>query len=282
MTDPFPTPHVSVAVRMFMLAAAVFVASAGASLFFLSEATHLYFAWTIKPPVTASFLGGGYLAVTTALVFALREQDWARVRVGVSVVATGLVFILAATLLHLDKFHLRNAVWSAGFWAWSWLFLYIVLVPGLAIALWAQRRRKVALTPPQSLLPAWMRVTLRLLGMLMLLLGALLFTVPGTAEQLWPWPLTPLTARMVGSFYLAFGVSLLAAARENDYARIYVASCAYVAFAVLQAITLVRYQPVDWLGLSGQLLAGVLLTLLVLGTAGVYGYRATRSARDQA
>jgi len=281
MTDSSPTTAVSRAVRLFMQAAAIFVASAGASLFFLSESTHLYFAWTIKSPVTAAFLGGGYLAVTTALVFALREQDWARVRVGVSVVATGLLSILAATLLHLDKFHLRNAVWSAEFWAWSWLFLYIILVPGLIMALWSQRQQTAAATAPQAKLPAWMRINLGLLGVLMLAMGALMFAIPGTAEQLWPWPLTPLTARMIGSFYLAFGVSLLAAVRENDYARIHVASFAYVAFAVLQAITLVRYQPVNWLEFPGQLLAAMLLALLALGAAGVYGYRATRSAKRQ-
>lgn len=278
MTDPSPTTSVSRPVRLFMQAATIFVASAGASLFFLSESTHLYFAWTIKSPVTAAFLGGGYLAVTTALVFALREQDWARVRVGVSVVATGLLSILATTLLHLDKFHLQNAVWSAEFWAWSWLFLYIILVPGLIMALWSQRRLMAATTSPQAKLPAWMRISLLLLGVLMLAMGALMFAIPGTAEQLWPWPLTPLTARMVGSFYLAFGVSLLAAARENDYARIHVASFAYVAFTVLQAITIVRYQPVNWLEFPGQLLAAMLLALIALGAAGVHGYQTTRSA----
>lgn len=278
MTDSSSLPPVSAAVRIFMWAAAVFVASAGTSLYFLSESTHLYFAWTIKPPVTASFLGGGYLAVTTALVFGLRQTDWARMRIGVAVVATGLVSILVATLLHLDKFHLHSEVWSAGFWAWSWLFLYIILVPGLVITLRAQGRRQA--TPPsaQAALPTWMRLSLLSLGVAMLAMGAVLFAVPGTAEQLWPWTLTPLTARMVGSFYLAFGVSLLAAARENDYARIYVASTAYVAFAVLQGITLIRYPAVDGSGLPGLMLAGVLLILLVLGTAGVLGYRTIKPA----
>jgi hypothetical protein len=135
-----------------------------------------------------------------------------------------------------------------------------------------------ATTPPQAKLPAWMRISLLLLGVLMLAIGALMFTIPGTAEQLWPWPLTPLTARMVGSFYLAFGVSLLAAARENDYARIHVASFAFVAFGVLQAITIMRYQPANWFEFPGQLLAAMLLALIAIGVAGVHGYQTTRSA----
>lgn len=276
MSNPAPATAISAPVRLFMLSAALFVASAGASLFVFSDVTHLYFAWTIKPPVTAAFLGGGYLAVTTALVFALRENDWARVRVGVLVVATGLLSILVATLLHLDEFHLNDAQWSAKFWAWSWLSLYIILVPGLIVALGAQRRQTVASSLPQGGLPAWMRIGQQLLGTLMMAMGAALFVFPDTAEQLWSWPLSPLTARMIGSFYLAFGVSLHAAARENDYARIYVASFAYVAFVVLQVITVMRYQPVNWFELPGQLLAVVLLALTVLGVSGVYGYRYSR------
>jgi len=268
-----------------MQTAAIFVASAGGSLFFLSEATHLYFAWTIKLPVTAAFLGGGYLAVTTALAFALRETNWAHVRVGVLVVATGLISILVATLLHLDKFHLHNATWSAAFWAWSWLFLYIILVPGLITVLLAQRHQTETAILPQAELPTWLRLSQRLLGTLMLVMGIVLFVLPETAEQIWPWPLTPLTARMVGSFYLAFGVSLFAAAWENDYARIHVASFAYVAFVVFQAITIIRYQPVNWLEYPGQLMAGMLFALLVIGVAGVHGYRSihsTNKARQSA
>ena len=83
---------------------------------------------------------------------------------------------------------------------------------------------------------------------------------------------------MVGSFYLAIGVSLLAAARENDYARIHVASFAYVVFAVLEVICVVRYQAVNWFALPGQLLVVVLVALIVLGVAGIQGYRAARSA----
>ncbi len=275
------TTTVSPAVRLFIQVAAVFVASAGVSLFFLSESTHLYFAWTIKPPVTAAFLGGGYLAVTTALAFALRQNDWAQVRVGAWVVATGLVSILVASLLHVDKFHLHSAVWSAAFWAWSWLFLYIILVPGLILALLGQHQQQAVVLPPQAKLPVWLRLSQMLLGILMLAMGVALFAFPGSAELLWPWPLTLLTARMVGSFYLAFGVSLISAARENDYVRIHVASFAYVAFAVLQTITVLRYQPVNWVELPGQMLVVVLIMLIVIGAKGVQGYRNSRSIEAQ-
>jgi hypothetical protein len=280
MTGPSATTPVAAGARLFMLAAAVFVAAAGVSLFFLSEQTNQFFAWTIKPPVTAAFIGGGYLAVTTALALALRKTDWAQVRVGVWVVATGLVSILVATLLHLDKFHLHSPIWSAQAWAWSWLFLYVALVPALIAALWTQRRKTATESPRRAMLPPALRLALQLLGALMLVIGAALFVAPGAAEQLWPWPLTPLTARMVGSFYVAFAVSLFAAARENDYVRIQVASFAYVVFAASQAVNAVRYPAVNWQELPGLMLAVVLIALFAIGVTGVRGYLASRPGNN--
>jgi hypothetical protein len=114
----------------------------------------------------------------------------------------------------------------------------------------------------------------------MLVIGAALFVAPGAAEQLWPWPLTPLTARMVGSFYVAFAVSLFAAARENDYVRIQVASFAYVVFAASQAVNAVRYPAVNWQELPGLMLAVVLIALFAIGVTGVRGYLASRPGNN--
>jgi hypothetical protein len=279
MAGPSSTP-ISAGAGIFMIAAVVFVAAAGVSLYLLSDQTHLYFAWTIKPPVTAAFIGAGYLATTTALALALRESDWARVRVGVWVVATGLVSILIATLLHLDKFHLKSPIGTAKAWAWTWLMLYIVLVPGLLAALWDQRRQPRTEAPRPAPLPKWLRAGQLGLGGLMLAIGAALFIAPAKADHLWPWPLTALTARMIGSFYLAIGLSLLVAARENDYTRIHVASFAYAVFALLQGVTFLRFAAVNWLELPGLLLAAVLVVLFAVGATGARGYLVCRRHSD--
>jgi hypothetical protein len=263
---------ISAAARGFMIAAAVLVSTAGVSLFFLSENTNLYFAWTIKPPMTAAYLGTGYLTVATALLLALRERDWARVRVGVAVVATGLICILIASLLHLDKFHLNSEVTTARGWAWSWMFLYVVLVPALATVLWAQRRAPRTESAGVAALAPPLQRGMRGLAVVMIALGATLFLLPASAEYLWPWPLTPLTARMVGSFYAAIAVSLFVAARENDYTRIHVAAFAYVVGVLLQVVNAWRYPLERWLDFSGVLYALVLAAMFVIGTWGARGY----------
>jgi hypothetical protein len=122
-------------------------------------------------------------------------------------------------------------------------------------------------------LPAGLRLAQWVLGGLMALMGAALFLAPASAELLWPWTLTPLTSRMVGSFYLAIGVSLFAAARENDYARGRIASVAYLVFAALQFVAILRDPVVDWQTLPGMLLAAVLVALFAIGGIGVRGGR---------
>lgn len=268
---------ISPAARWFMIAAAVLVTSAGVSLFFFSESTQRYFAWTIKPPATAAYLGGGYLTVATALVLGLRARDWAQARIGFWVVATGLASILAASLLHLDKFHWHSEILSARAWAWSWMVLYIVLIPALAGVHRAQSRIPAVEEINLAQLPAALRLALRALALAMIVLGAVLFVVPASAELLWPWKLTPLTARMAGSFYLAIAVSLLAAARENDYQRIHVAAFAWMAGTTMQAVnSLIRYPLENWSTLAGVQVALVHLGLLAVGTIAVRGYLATR------
>ncbi len=282
MVESTTIAQVSRGARIFITLAAVFVAAAGISLYFLSTQTSTYFAWTIKPPATAAFLGAGYLTVAVALLLALREPLWANVRVGVWVVATGLIAILIASLLHIDKFHLDSAVPSAKGWAWSWMFLYIVLVPGLAVTLRAQSRTPGDDPPRTAPLPNSLRTIMRVLGAVMLVLGAILFAVPASAELLWPWPLTPLTARMVGSFYMAIGMSLIVGARENDYVRILVASAAYVIGVLLHATNLVRYPVVDWTDPAGVLYVAVLLALFAIGIAGLRGFGASRRGSTSA
>ena len=70
----------------------------------------------------------------------------------------------------------------------------------------------------------------------------------------------------------------VAAAHENQYARVRVASFAYVVFAVLQFLTALRYPEVDWQAPQGLLLA-VLLALFAIGSIGLRGNLKQRPLR---
>jgi hypothetical protein len=277
MTVAQNTIRVSAAMRWFLFGAAALVALAGIPLFFLSEQTDTYFAWTINPPLTAAFLGAGYWAVTLVVVLALREQEWTRIRIGLAVVGAGVTLILVATLLHLDRFHLNSPILTAQMEAWGWIMLYIILIPWLIWAYIQQRREPGIELPRQAPLPAWLRGIMLLLGGVMTVVGVGLFLFPAQVAPIWAWILTPLTGRMVGAWLTAIGVSLFIAVRENDFARVYLAGVAYVAYALLQAINLLRYQTlINWSQPNIRLLVIVLLGLLVIGVLLLQRYIAQR------
>lgn len=51
-----------------------------------------------------------------------------------------------------------------------------------------------------------------MLGALLVLTGVALFVAPAAMGELWPWPVTPLLARVIAGCYLLAGSLLLVAA----------------------------------------------------------------------
>jgi hypothetical protein len=72
----------------------------------------------------------------------------------------------------------------------------------------------------------------------MLAAGALLLIAPGTAEDVWPWALSPLTSRAIGSFVLGIGLAALIAARDDDPVSFRGAALAYTVLGLLELLAL--------------------------------------------
>ncbi len=92
-----------------------------------------------------------------------------------------------------------------------------------------------------------------------------------------PSSLTPVT--MSARLFMWAAFVFVAAAHENQYARVRVASFAYVVFAVLQFLTALRYPVVDWQAPQGLLLAVLLLALFAIGSIGLRGNLKQRPLR---
>jgi hypothetical protein len=260
--------------RFLFFFAAALVAFAAIPLYLFSERTEEFFAWTIQPPLTAAFLGAGYWAVTLAALLAIRQPEWTKVRIVLPVVVSGVGLILLATMLHLDRFHLNSPIFTAKLEAWAWLVLYVVLVPLIIWGYWQQRRASGVELARQVLLPGWLRILLGLTGTVMVLVGIGLFLLPvEVASAVWSWTLTPLTGRMTGAWFVAIGISQVIGVRENDYHRLYIASAAYIAYALLQAVNLLRYpETVQWTSPSIWLLIAILVSLFISGVTIMRGY----------
>jgi hypothetical protein len=246
-------------------------------LYLLPERTDSLFAWTIAPPLTAAFLGAGYAAGCVLVVLSLREHAWARNRVPVLTVLVFTALTLVATLLHLDKFHFGEPGGLATFAAWFWTAVYVA-VPLVLVVVVAQQERAPGNDPPRvQPVPAPLRVLLAAQSAVMLAVGATLFLAPSTSDRLWPWTLTPLTARVVAAWLIALGLATALAAREGDLDHLRTATVSYTVFGAAVLLALLRFRDtVAWERPVAWVLTGVFVSVLLTGAAGWAGSRQER------
>ncbi len=277
MSDPSPdTPTadtrltpVTAPARRLLLAGTVLVLAAGLDLFVLTERTDDFFAWTIASPLTAAFLGAGYLAAACLDGMSARERLWAVARVPLPAVLVFTTTTLVVTLVHLDVFHMDS------FFGWAWLVTYALLPPSVLAVLIHQRRVGGGDPPVRAPLPSWLRTVTSVLAIAITLLGAALVLIPSDAVRWWPWTLTVLTSRAVGAWLVIVGLTAGQAAWENDWTRLRPLSITYVVLGVLQLVAVARYpDEIDWSTPAAWLYLVVLGALVVFGAA---GWRASRA-----
>ena len=75
---------------------------------------------------------------------------------------------------------------------------------------WANRRRDVPGTSAELLIPVRVSRVIAVLSGLSVLIAVFLFLFPGRAAAIWPWTLTPLTARVMRAIF-ALGIAGLGA-----------------------------------------------------------------------
>jgi len=166
------------------------------------------FAWRISPGFTAMMLASAYLGGAYFFVRAATARAWQPIAGGFLpvVLFSGLLGI--ATVIHWDRFVHTNVA----FWLWAGLYF---TAPVLVLLAWLANRREAIDVALQAIddvqLSGAQVAVIAAAGIVSCLTSAFLFVLPGVAASVWPWPLTPLTARVVGAiFALGFaGVQVL-------------------------------------------------------------------------
>jgi hypothetical protein len=178
----------------------------GAYLYLLPADAFTNYAWAIKPPVNAAFIGAGFLAGTIAtglVVFATsRWRSLQTLPPALWVLATTL---LAATIIHNDKFKWDYPP------TWGWAVVYAG-VPFAIPFLVARQRRDAEPEPPADPRLRLLRLLSAVAGALLVAGAAALFLFPTDLAPHWPWALTPLLARAVAAWYAMIGTVLLSCA----------------------------------------------------------------------
>jgi hypothetical protein len=178
----------------------------GVFLYLLPGHAQSHYAWPIAPPISAAFLGAGYLAgtVATALVV-FRAELWRSLRIlALPLVVLSLV-LLAATLLHADRFRWDYPP------TWLWTVVYAV-VPGIVAMLWRVQERDAAAAPAADPRIRRLRGRSAALGTALMVGGLAVLVAPSRLGDIWPWQLTPLLARAFAAWYLLVGSALITAA----------------------------------------------------------------------
>ncbi len=225
-------PLIAVWRRVFA-ASAVLAALAGLMLFVGAAETDRFFSWTIEPAATAAFLGAIYWAV--ALLFARTSrwgEIWPQIRIAAVAEAVAALLLAAATLLHLDKFH-------HDLFGYFWIVVYAIAAPllaGLLIVTVREARQVLDGLAPWTPLPTGLRRLLAAQAFIFGAFGVALFVAPETAADLWPWELTPLTARAIAAFLIGLAAAGAIAARERELRWIRDAGWTYLALGGLEIL----------------------------------------------
>ncbi len=255
--------------RLFVMTAVLpLLFIAGIQLFVFAEQTETYFAWTIALPLTAAFMGAGYWSAMVNAYMVMRQPEWSRIRTSIaaSLAATGMLGIM--TFLHLDKFHLASPALLTRFVTWVWIAVYVVTSPVFLITWIVQARRPEGEARAARPLPGWTRAGFAIQAGATLILGLALFIAPSHMIPSWPWDLTPLTARAVGTWLSAYGLACLAVFRENNASHGAGTTFSLLAFCVLQIVVLLRYlSSLDW----ARPLTWFYVALLLLGILSAVG-----------
>ena len=167
-------------------------------------------AWTIKPELTPIFLGAGYGAGAYFFLRTFLADRFPPSSAGIFGAAFFATLMLIATIIHWDRFNHGDAPLLGAAVFYGWVAVYI-LSPPVVLALWFANRRtdSGAPIPGDVIVPEWIRRTAQALAGCAFIAAAVFFLAPEQAIDIWPWDLTPLTSRVLGSFTAQVGVGAL-------------------------------------------------------------------------
>jgi hypothetical protein len=249
MTASTPAPTLALT-RWVAGAIVLILADASQLLLFFPGRTDELFAWHIRPEITslvlaAAYVGGGYFFVRVFF-----GGPWERVAAGFPPVIAFVWMTGTATFLHLDRF-IQDSV---PFYAW--VIVYVATPLGVP-ALYVLNRRAAAGAAGGPPMPRPVRLAVGGAGAAVLLAGLLVFVAPGPAADVWPWTITPLTARIVAAVIALVGGVWLSVAQAGGWSASRIPLEAHViALAFLLWAAVRGGDAIDW----GEPLAPVLVT----------------------
>jgi hypothetical protein len=176
--------------------------------------TETLFVWTVEPDASARLLAAMYGNTAILTLLTLTRRAWEDLRVAFVVFT---LFALAATIVtffHLDPF-LAHARYFFVYWLVNYLFLCLVTPVVFA----REERSHGGRLPVAVPLSSAARAAAGIAALVCLCAGCVLFAGPDFVNHMWPWPITPLVARIIGVWLTALAAAFLWALRDGDAVR---------------------------------------------------------------
>ncbi len=176
----------------------------------LPDRTADAWSWTIEPDLTPIFLGAGYGAGAYFFLRTFLAEQFHPSAAGIFGAAFFAALMLIATIIHWDRFNHGDAPLVGAIVFYGWVGVYIVS-PVVVLALWWFNRRTDPgePAPGDAIVPAGVRRMAGAFAAGAFVAAGVFFLAPQEAIGLWPWDLTPLTSRVLGSFTAQVGVGAL-------------------------------------------------------------------------
>jgi hypothetical protein len=181
----------------------------------LPDRTADLWAWSFRPDMTPIFMGSGYGAGAFFFWRVFRSDRWHPASAGVLSAAVFAGLMLIATLIHWEKFNHGHAPFVGAAVFFGWVIVYVVS-PVAVGWLWLANHRRDPREPEPGdpLVPPFARGVALAIGVGAIGAGAVFFVSPSTMADVWAWPLTPLTARVLACFTMQVGLGALLLARD--------------------------------------------------------------------
>lgn len=224
--------------------------------------TKRLFAWQIKPTMSAMVLGSVYLGGAYFFVRVVFASRWHAVAGGFLPVAAFATLMGVTTVLHWERFLHGNVAF------WLWVALYFT-TPVLVFAVFLRNQREyVSNADPFPRIGQVPAAAFVVVGVASAAMCCFLYLFPLRAAAIWPWHLTPLTARMLGAVFV-LGVAGIGAWWERRWSAVRILAQVAGFMLILILIAGVRAHsefdtsnPLTWLLLAGFVVTAAALAIL--------------------
>jgi hypothetical protein len=243
-------------------------------LYLFPNDTGNWWAWEIRPSMTALIMGAGYIAGAYFFVRVALATRWHRVHLGFLPITAFTAFLGVATFIYWDRFDHHHVA----FWIWTGLY---VTTPFLVPLAWLRNRR----TDPGTLesgdryVPQRVRSILKAAGLLQFAIAVVLIASPSTMVDIWPWMLTPLAAATLGAWFALPGVTALMMGIDGRWSAIRITlESQLIGLTLILLATARAWEQFDKANALTYVFTGG-IALLLVGLAALWGSMVNRQRR---